>query len=208
MPRPYIGEPYTESYFHTFSQIRPEGYHDYSRFLDFAQGQNLWENIADDIEATTGLVSGKDVLHVCCEYGYLTNILTTRGANVIGVDLSTWAISQAQSLFPALTFVEADFVSAGFGLNQFDLLVVVGWVERMPTDPDIADLMQECGRVTHPTGTMYFLIDYDETDPIYQNKTASEWLAILEAGIPGPYDFAVEDVGHLPLYYRSRVVVT
>ena len=93
MPRPYRGEPYDDVYFRTLSQTRPEGYHDYVRFLDFAQGQNLWVNIANDIEAQPqiGPVAEMDVLDAGCAYGYLTNELAQRGANVIGIDLSAWA---------------------------------------------------------------------------------------------------------------------
>lgn len=206
---PYIGEPYNESYFHTFSfPLRPEGYHDYSRFLDFAQGQNLWENIADDIEVTTDLVSGKRVLDVGCAYGYLTDILKTRGVNVSGIDISTWAIGQAQTLFPSLDFTEGDFLSSGFSNNTFDLAVTCGTIECMNTDAEIGNFLSEMRRVTKPNGIMYALIDYNRSDPIYQNKTAAEWLTAMEAGLPGPFTFDVQDIGHLPLYYATRVVVT
>ena len=205
----YIGEPYDETYYHTFSKTRREGYHDYSRWLDFAGGQNLWENIADDIEAMTGLVSGKRILDVGCAYGYLTDILTARGANVSGIDISAWAISQAQSLFPALDFVQGDLLTSGFGNNTFHLTVVCGTLECMNNDAEIGSFLSEIKRVTKPTGIMYFLIDYCRGPaPIYQNKTYEEWLTDLQAGISGPYDFDVQDVGHLPLYYATRAVVT
>jgi SAM-dependent methyltransferase len=205
---PYIGEPYDQDYFHTFSKIRPEGYHDYSRFLDFAGGQNLFVNIADDIEAQTGLVSGKRVLDVGCAYGYLTDELANRGADVTGIDISGYAMAEAQSLFPALDFVQADFLLSSLPKNEFDLTVVCGVIECMNNDAEIDAFIQEIGRVTHPTGIMYGLISYDDSDPIYQNKTAAEWEAVLNAGLPGPYDFDVQDVGHLPLFYATRMVVT
>jgi SAM-dependent methyltransferase len=201
---PYIGEPYDEDYFHTFSKIRPEGYHDYP-----SSGIQTLVNIADDIEATTGPVSGKDILDVGCAYGYLTDILTARGANVVGIDLSTWAISQAQSLFPALTFDQGDFLSSPYSNNQFDLTVVCGALECMNNDSEIGSFLSEVRRVTKSRGVYYFLIDYNRgSTPIYQNKTSAEWLADMDSGLPGPFTFNVEDVGHLPLYYSTRVVVT
>ncbi len=206
---PYIGDPYDYDYFHTFSKIRPEGYHDYSRFLDFAQGQNLWVNIADDIEATTGLVSGKRVLDIGCAYGYLTDILTARGADVSGIDISAWAISQAQSLFPTLDFIDEDLLNTGFSNNTFNLSVVCGTLECMNNDAEIGNFLSRLRGIMKSSGIWYFLIDYNHGPaPIYQNKTAEEWLVALDAGIPGPFDFAVQDVGHLPLYYATRVVVT
>lgn len=202
---PYLGEPYDSSYFEG-GGLRPEGYPDYGAWSIRHSFAVAW---ADDIETHTGLVSGKDILDVGCAYGFLTNELEARGANVIGIDLSSFGISEANSRFPALTFVEGDFITNGFSNNQFDLTVSLGALECMDTDPLMQTFLNQVNRVTKPTGIYYFLIDYDENPPFhYQNKTAAEWFAAMQAGLPGPYTFDVQDVGNLPLYYATRVVVT
>lgn len=203
----YIGEPYDQDFYHTFSQIRPEGYHDYSR----PNVEPLVRGFADDIEAQPqiGSVAGLDVLDAGCAYGYLTDELALRGANVVGIDLSAWAISQAQSLFPTRTFLEMDLMNTTFSNNTFNLVVVCGIIECMNNDAEIAQLLNEIRRIMRPTGAVYALLDYNSGPaPIYQNKTWDEWLAAFEAGIPGPWDFAAADIGHLPLYYGSRMVVS
>lgn len=202
---PYFGEPFDVTYYEG-AGARDDGYRDYP---DLIFRHNLAVAWADDIEATTGLVSGKDVLDIGCAYGFLTDELEARGANVIGVDLSAFAIGEANSRFPALTFVQEDFLANSFSNNQFHLSVAIGSLECMSIDLEIQTFLNEVNRVVRPTGIFYFLIDWDETPPqYYNNRTPAEWLAAMQAGLPGPYTFDVQDVGHLPLFYRTRVVVT
>jgi SAM-dependent methyltransferase len=198
----YLGEPYDASYY--------VGNHD-GGYTDFATiNPQWWINIADDIEANTGLVSGKRVLEVGCAYGFLTNLLAQRGADVSGIDISAFAIGEANSRFPTLDFVEDDFLSSGaFSNNTFDLIVSCGAFECMSTDPEIGGFLSRMRAWLKSSGIYYFLIDYKNSPPIYyQNKTAAEWLIAMEVGLPGPFDFDVEDVGHLPVMYATRVVVT
>lgn len=200
----YIGEPYDESYYHTFSLIRPEGYHDYTRptFVSVLRG------FADDIEMITGPVSGKRVLDIGCAYGYSTDELALRGADVSGFDLSTWAISQANARFPTRDFIQGDYLTTGFSDNTFDLTVVIGIVETIDNNPETMQFLLELLRITKQEGSIYILIDYNSgPSPIYVNRTAGEWQVAI-AGGSGPRTIDSQDVGHLPLYYATRVVVT
>jgi SAM-dependent methyltransferase len=204
---PYLGEPYDQSYFEG-DNTRREGYPHYGEWFvrhDFAV---VW---ADDIEAETGLVVGKDVLVVGCAYGFLVAELEARGANVIGIDISAYAIAEANSRFPGLTFVEGDFLSSPFSNNQFDMSVSMGVLGCMNTDVEIGNFLSETRRVVKNANKLYyFLEDYSTSShgTIYQNRTPAEWLLAMEAGLPGPFSFDVQDVGHLPVYYRTRVVVS
>lgn len=202
---PYLGEPFDATYFEGDGS-RPDGYPEYGVWAERHAFAVAW---ADDIETHTGLVTGKDILDVGCAYGFLTAELEARGATVVGIDLSSYCIAEANSRFPALTFVEDDFITNPFSNNQFDLTVGLGVLECMDTDPLMQTFLNQVNRVTKPTGIYYFLIDFDNNPPFYyQNKSTAEWLLAMEAGLPGPYDFDVENVGHLPLYYATRVVVT
>lgn len=202
---PYLGEPYDVSYFEGEGS-RPEGYPNYPDLLSRHDLAVVW---ADDIELHTGSVSGKRILDVGCAYGFLTEELSIRGADVTGIDLSSYCISEAISRFPALDLVEEDFITNSFSNNEFDLTAGLGVLECMDTDLLMQVFLNQVNRVTKPTGIFYFLFDYDNNPPFYyQNKTTAEWLAAMQAGLPGPYTFDVEDVGHLSVYYATRVVVT
>lgn len=199
---PYLGEPYDASYY-----VGSDG----AGYTDFAKiNPQFWINIADDIETATGLVSGKRVLDIGCAYGHLTNELALRGADVSGIDISTFAIAEANSRFPTRDFVEDDFLlSSAFSGNTFDLTVSCGALECMENDSDIGSFFSRVRFLTKSNGIYYFLVDYKNSPPIYyNNRTAAEWLTAMEAGLPGPFTFDVEDVGHLPIRFATRVVVT
>lgn len=202
---PYRGEPYDQAYFEAEPFMTQAGYTYYPRFVDLG----IFTNWADDIEAQTGPVAGKDVLDIGCAYGYLTAELAARGANAVGIDISPWAIAKAQILHPGITFIEGDFLSSPFGNNDFHLTCVIGIVECMNNDAEMSAFLSEARRVNRPNGKFYALMEYKfGPDPIYLNYTWAEWLARFEAGIPGPFDFDAQDVGHLPVFYGTRVVVT
>ncbi len=88
-------------------------------------------NVAADIEAEVGPISSLDVLEAGCAYGILADLLAALGANVTGLAISAWAIGEAGSRYPALTFVEADVLSTPFPNNSFDVVVGIGVLECM-----------------------------------------------------------------------------
>ena len=199
---PYRGEPYDESYFEGEGS-RPEGYPDYGEWFVRHEFANTW---ADDIESETGLVSGKRILHVGCGYGHLTAELDSRGADITGVDMSSWAISQATSLFPTVDFQNSDIFATTFSDDTFDLIICIGVIECMENNTQISTLFATKLRpALKSDGAYYFLIMFDETNPIYINRTPVEWGASI--AIPGK-TLEITDVGHLPVFYKTRVVVT
>jgi SAM-dependent methyltransferase len=200
----YYGVPFNSDYYEG-PGTRRDGYDEYGAWMVRHSFATAW---ADDIEAQYGLVSGDDVLVVGCAYGFLVDELASRGANVIGIDISSYAIGEANSRFPTRTFVEEDFLSNSFSNNQFHLTVCIGSLECMSTEDQMQTFLNQVNRVTRPTGVYYFLIDYDNYAPYYQNKTATEWLAAFQAGLPGPYTFDVQDIRDLSIFYTTRVVVT
>ena len=202
---PYLGEPYDMTYFEGAGSRR-EGYPHYA---DWYASHNFAVTWADDIEAHTGLVAGKDVLVVGCAHGFLVAELDARGANVIGIDISAYAIAEANASFPGLAFVQGDFLTS-FGANQFDMSVNIGVLECMNNNAEIGAFLSRTRLVVNNSRSYYFLIDYSTsaTPTIYQNRTAAEWLAAMQVGLPGPFTFDVQDVGHLPVFYATRVVVS
>lgn len=199
---PYRGEPYDESYFEGEGSRR-EGYPDYAEWFVRHNFAVTW---ADDIEAETGLVSGKRILHVGCGYGYLTAELASRGAEITGVDMSSWAISQATSLFPTVDFQNSDIFATTFPNDTFDLIICIGLIECLENDSQVATLFTVKLKPALKTGgAMYFLLDYATKNPIYINRTPEEWNSAIS--IIG-FSHEVTDVGNLHFYYKTKVVVT
>jgi len=191
----YIGEPYDESYFHG---NRDEGYTDYASI-----NPAHWVAIADDIEAQIGPVSGLDTLDLGCGFGFLANELANRGAIVQGVDISSYAIAQAQSRFPSLTFIQTDAVlGLPFKVNYFRLVVAVGVTDCMPDEAALDILLDEVNRVLHPQGKGYILGSTTSDDP-YFVKTPEQW----NNKVIGGRDVVSEAVGHM-LPWDTRVVVS
>lgn len=110
----------------------------------------------DEVELL-GDVSGKRLLHLCCNAGQDSLSLVQRGAIVTGVDLSDEAIGFATALsrdagLPA-TFLRSE-ANAFFETTaeRFDVIFfsygVLGWFDDLPR------LMKGCARVLSPGGRL------------------------------------------------------
>ena len=93
-------EPFDQTY---FQGDRPEGYTNYSR----EQWGGVWtfESLAQqlyDMSAQRGQsMQNRKVLVVGCAYGYGVQELVELGVDAYGLDISAWAISQAQAQLPS-----------------------------------------------------------------------------------------------------------
>ena len=170
---PYIGEPFDQTY---FVGDRPEGYTDIRKI-------SYWPLVADDIEDRLGLVSGLDILEIGCAYGGLSAELISRGANVTGLDISAYAIGQAQIRHPGITFVESDGLSTPFPNNSFDLAVASRVTTCMPDVATIKDLIREIRRKVKARGVAYILEDLNNIH--YFTITEEQWQIEVESLFPG-----------------------
>ena len=109
-----------------------------------------------------GLVSGLDVLHLQCHFGYDSLILARDGARVTGLDFSPAAIAAARDLAHDLgltdraRFVEADLHDAPRAIDApagFDL-VFVSWGALMWL-PDIERWAAVVAHFLRPGGRLY-----------------------------------------------------
>jgi ubiquinone/menaquinone biosynthesis C-methylase UbiE len=193
---PYIGEPFDASY---FKGTRPEGYTDYDD-----HNPAIWVNIVDDIEDQIGLVSGIKTLDIGCAFGYLSNELASRGALVESIDISTYALNEAQTRFPSLSYTQVDTTQLlPWGNNFFRLVVATMITECMNNETEVDQLLNQANRVLHPQGSAYILgADHDRGDG-YWWKLASEW----EGKVIGGRDVVAEQVGHI-LPADVRVVIS
>ncbi len=78
----------------------------------------------------------------------------------------------------------------------------------MPDNTNLTLLFQEMDRIVRPAGKMYWLFWEDRTPPFqYNQKTEAEWSALLVAGLSGR-TAVVSNVGHLPVFYQYRALVS
>lgn len=194
----YWGGPFDANYFF--------GNHEggYTNYADYGGNRSqIIINRADDIEAQTGLVNGKDVLVVACAFGYLVNELANRGATVTGLDISSYAIGQAETLFPALNFVTTDALTTGFSNNVFDLIIANGIIMCMPNQSTLMSLFTELKRILKGNGSLYALSDL--TPPwyiVFTNEELEEWVG----AIPG-WTITITNTGELPITADRRIVI-
>lgn len=161
----YRGEPYDASYF--FNSVA------YSNYAEIDPA--YWANIADDIETQLGPVTGIKTLEIGCAFGFLANELANRGADIEAVDYSSYAIAEAQSRFPLLSFTEVDAVlGLPFSVNEFRLVITVGVTDCMTDEATLDILLNESNRVLHPQGTAYILGSASPVGP-YLVKTPEDW---------------------------------
>lgn len=136
-----------------------------------------------------GNIANKNILHLQCHFGLDSMSLSRLEANVIGVDLSTIAIEEANKLKNQLNldtqFIQSDVYSLSEKLNsKFDIIYtsygVLGWLPDMKKwGKVISDFLKPGGKLIlvefHPVVWMFnsgfTLIEYaySSNQPIIEN---------------------------------------
>ncbi len=109
-----------------------------------------------DVLAETVDVAGRDVLDVGCGDGALVRWLHSKGARAIGADCGAEMLRQALEADPEHPdrYVDAPGQALPFDDNSFDVVVFSNSLHHIPTD-DMAQALEEAGRVLRPGGTLY-----------------------------------------------------
>lgn len=198
----YVGGPFDATY---YSGNHLGGYTNYADYGDPTNARfQVIINRADDIEAQTGLVSGKNVLVIACAFGYLVNELASRGATVTGLDISSYAIGEAETLFPTLDFTTQDAVFTDLKKNDYNLIIGNGIIMCMPDGATLDLLMEEIYRLVKPTGKFYGLSDLT---PQYYYVIENSALITKFANWFGSGVAVITDTGREPLAADRRIVV-
>ncbi len=192
--------PFDQTYFES-TDINGPGYSSYAKVASWMP------NVAADVEARIGPLSGKAVLEAGCAYGILADLLAALGANVTGLDISAWAIGEAGSRYPSLTFVEGDVLAAPFPLNSFDVVVGVGVLECMADDAAMEDALREAKRVLKPQGKLYGLASTIGPPEHYLQLTPAEMQTLIESIGWGSRTVTVTNVRGAGLGYDVRLVI-
>ncbi len=97
----------------------------------YDQRHRFVSHLATDLLQLLDPQSGEDILDLGCGTGYLTYRITTRGAQVVGIDQSCSMIEQASRSYPDLNFAVADAKSLEI-TEKFDAVfsnAVLHWIK-------------------------------------------------------------------------------
>lgn len=193
--------PFDQAYFESGHAGDQPGYTFYPKVASWMS------NVAEDIEAEIGPISGLDVLEAGCAYGILSDLLSALGANVTGFDISTWAISKAQARYPSIPFVEGDVLAAPFSKNSFDIVVGVGVLECLTDNAAMEIALKEAKRVLKPKGKLYGLASTIGPPEHYLQRTPAEMLTLVESIGWGSRTVTVTNSRGQGVGYDVRLVV-
>jgi len=166
-------------------------------------------NRADDIQSYYGTFKKQDkVLVIGCAYGFLVDELASRDGgehSVIGVDISSYAIGQAQTLFPTREFQNIDFFDHGFNPKNFDLIVLERVVGSMPDKATADSFFFEVYQILANNGMVYALVE--TTSLYYLIINDPEYQEYIDSGVFLGKTLELTDVGSEPLQADKRVVI-
>jgi 2-polyprenyl-6-hydroxyphenyl methylase/3-demethylubiquinone-9 3-methyltransferase len=111
------------------------------------------------IEQLTGGLEGKQVLDVGCGGGILADAMARKGAQVLGVDLSTKALKVAQlhaleAQTPNINYREVS--AEALAAEQPATYDVVTCMEMLEHVPDPASVVRACSELVKPGGWVFF----------------------------------------------------
>jgi 2-polyprenyl-6-hydroxyphenyl methylase / 3-demethylubiquinone-9 3-methyltransferase len=102
---------------------------------------------------------GKTVVDVGCGGGILADSMARRGANVLGIDLSTKALKVAQlhaleAATPSIRYRE--IAAEALALDEPSAFDVVTCMEMLEHVPDPSSVVRACATLVKPGGWVYF----------------------------------------------------
>jgi len=148
------------------------GYGEYKRWE--RDGSEYWKDKAADWVNNLAL-SGKKVLDIGCAKGFLVKDLRDAGVDAWGIDVSSYAISEAEEgISPYLQVADARLLSTlGYTRNEFDILITSRFLECLTNAEIVAFntassfIAKKQVHLITPTGKI--------NSDFYNTKTAQEW---------------------------------
>ena len=165
--------------------------HDYNAIADiYAKHYSKMNYCKIYIDEFVASLSGKNVLDVGCGAGQITDYLTQKGLNVIGLDFSQELLKIAKQNFPNSKFVLADICDYEqetkvdgiitkdtlFHLSDEDLIhVLLKFKRLLKPNGNICIIMD----TPKETGENIFVEELDHKHQVYYNYLSAEKLKIL-----------------------------
>lgn len=165
--------------------------------------KNWFKGVLNYVHKFVPLKGGKikKVLEFGCATGIVSALLSERGYDVLGTDVSTYAVSKARKLHPEVKFLTHD-MQKPFPKKDFDLVFAFDVIEHL-RNPQLG--IKNAYNALKKGGFIVLSTCGDapgiSTDPTHINiKTADEWNNILIKS--GFRDIIVKHVTILPYFYR------
>lgn len=109
------------------------------------------------IDEFVASLSGKDVLDVGCGAGQITDYLTQKGFNVIGLDFSQELLKIAKQNFPNSKFMLVDICDYKQE-TQVDGIITKDTLFHLP-DEDLIHVLQKFKKLLKPSGNICIIMD-------------------------------------------------
>lgn len=169
-----------------------------------------WPGLPDEVLARLEPLDGARVLHLQCATGETSALLASRGARVVGVDVSDEAIAVARETVREAEFVVAD-VHQLPDLGQFDRVITEGgvivWLHHLePWAAGIARSLAPGGRFLlfdeHPVA---MCLDGDRWVEDYFSEAVETYTGWTHFELTGP---EATEVKHERFWPLGRIVTT
>ena len=149
------------------------GYSIYDRW--YHSDTNNFDLMAVDI-LNRYSVGNKDVLDLCCAKGFLVEDLVERGIDAFGVDVSAYAIGQANpSIASRLTVADIRIGQStfleDFNNNAFSLIIGKECLCCF-SDAEITAMVPELNRIS---SDQFYVISEQAPTAFYNSKTIEQW---------------------------------
>lgn len=159
---------YTEGYF--TGDMTLDGYMDYDE--DKAATRDSYERLLDMLEQVCGgSLAGRTLFEVGCATGFFLELAAARGATVSGIDISSYAVTEAQQKgLDAVVGTVEDIPDA----RQYDIVVMLDVIEHVRHPR--ADI-QATHRLLRTAGIVVFITP--DTGSLYARLLGKRWHAFV-----------------------------
>ena len=207
----YRGEPFDSDYY--TAGLR-SGYSHYDQTI-----KAYLDIVIDDIEYELGSDIFTDnslkALDIGCATGLHVDALNQRGLDTDGLDISSYAIGEANTKYPSFTFINEDIISNTIPSNSYDIIIAIGLFGCMTNKIVGTGLWGQINRIAKAGWRAYITLNIGHNR--YLNYSAAEVATIaipdhivtitnlLDSGISDPDELiARTTVGS----YGWKVVIT
>lgn len=139
-----------------------------------------WADVIERLLDAVGPLDRRRVLDCGCGRGALSRAAATRGALVVGFDVSEAMLRVAQRRIPGASFVLADFTALSFLADAFDAAVGMFVLHHV----DLAAAAGELARVLRPGGRAVFLETWQRNPLIRAARRLRGRAGIARHGTP------------------------
>lgn len=153
------------------------GYTKYERWhrklADNDTGEH-WKDLASSLKNSRGL-AGKKVLEIGCAKGFVVEDLRALGVDAYGVDVSSYAVSQAAaSVAPFLTVADVRTSLLGYPNNSFDAVFSMRFLECL-SEAELGPIIVQLNRISR---FQFHIIGETPNPTYYLNHPISWWKAL------------------------------